>query len=75
MEETEILRSKEHRPFPLPAGPWIMQQTWQDLLFLHYKIPFEVLRPLVPERLELDTYRGDAWISITPFKMRNVRFR
>jgi uncharacterized protein YqjF (DUF2071 family) len=75
MNKKEILVSQEHRPFPLPNKRWIMQQTWKYLLFLHYKVPFNVLRNLVPEQLELDTYRDEAWISITPFKMRNVRFR
>lgn len=75
MDKKSILDTQGHRPFPLPDKPWIMQQTWQDLLFLHYKIPFNVLRQLVPKQLELDTYEEDAWISITPFKMRNVRFR
>lgn len=75
MDKKSILDTQGHRPFPLPDKPWIMQQTWQDLLFLHYKIPFNVLRQLIPKQLELDTYGKDAWISITPFKMRNVRFR
>lgn len=52
-----------------------MQQTWKDLLFVHYKIPAARMQPLIPKELELDTYEGDAWLGITPFKMRNVRFR
>lgn len=75
MNKTKILQRYEHRPFPLPEMPWIMQQTWKDLLFLHYKVPYNILRAIVPQELELDTYDGEAWISISPFKMRNVRFR
>lgn len=52
-----------------------MQQTWKDLLFLHYKIPHDVLRKIVPKELELDVYNGETWIGVTPFKMRDMRFR
>lgn len=75
MNKKEILGIHEHRPFPLPQSPWIMQQGWKDLLFIHYKIPYDIVRNLVPQELELDTYQGEAWISISPFKMRNVRMR
>lgn len=75
MTKKEILQIKDHRPFPMPKSPWVMQQTWKDLLFIHYKIPYNTLRALVPQELELDTYNEETWISITPFKMRNVRFR
>jgi uncharacterized protein YqjF (DUF2071 family) len=75
MTKQEILKITEHRPFPLPRSPWVMQQSWKDLLFIHYKIPYNTLRALVPQELALDTYNDEAWISITPFKMRNVRFR
>lgn len=75
MTKNEILEIKEHRPFPMPKSPWVMQQSWKDLLFLHYKVPYHILRPLVPQELELDTYNDEVWISITPFKMRNVKFR
>lgn len=52
-----------------------MQQAWEDLLFLHYRLPQAVLRDKVPRQLTLDTFDGDAWVTLTPLKMRNVRFR
>jgi uncharacterized protein YqjF (DUF2071 family) len=33
------------------------------------------LRPLVPRRLEIDTFEGTAFIGIVPFAMEGVRFR
>jgi uncharacterized protein len=30
-----LLDDLAHRPWPLPDRPWIMTQTWQDLLFAH----------------------------------------
>ena len=63
----EILRVTDHRPWKLPSGPWIMRQRWSDLLFAHWPISVEQLRPLVPEMLELDTFEGRVYMSITPF--------
>lgn len=54
-------------------APWIMTQRWNDLLFLHYALPPEVLRPLVPDVLTLDTYQQRAWVSVTPFWINHLR--
>lgn len=70
-----ILEQSEHRPWELPAQPWVMVQSWYDLLFAHWSFPPEVIRPLLPPGLPLDTYEGKAWIGIVPFHMRNVRLR
>ena len=75
MEIKDILNIIDHRPFPLSEGPWIMQQTWEDLLFAHWKLPREILEKRIPPTLEPDTYNGESYIAVTPFKMRDVRFR
>lgn len=54
-------------------SPWVMTQRWNDLLFLHYSVAPEVLRPLIPEFLTLDTYQHRAWLSITPFWINHLR--
>ncbi|MBV9609853.1 MAG: DUF2071 domain-containing protein [Acidobacteria bacterium] len=69
------LKVVDHRPFPLPAGPWIMKQEWGDLLFAHWPLAPEYLRPLVPAELPLDTFDKQAWIAVTPFHMTGVRPR
>src|SRR6266550_1311820 len=70
-----ILPTVDHRPWPLPQGPWIMTQTWNDLLFAHWPLPPEVLRQRVPAALDLDTFDGQGWIAVTPFHMTGVRPR
>jgi uncharacterized protein len=60
---------------PLPGGPWIMTQTWHNLLFAHWPVSPEALRPLVPAGLEIDTFDGDAWLGIIPFRLTGVRLR
>ena len=52
-----------------------MKQTWNDLLFAHWPIPFAQLRPLVPDSLTLDTFDGQCWIGVVPFWMSGVRAR
>jgi len=69
------LKSVAHRPWRLPAGPWIMAQTWHDLLFAHWPIESAVLRKLVPQALALDTFNGQAWIAVTPFHMSGIHLR
>ncbi len=64
-----------HRPWPLPRGPWIMAQRWHDVLFAHWRVPPESLRPLIPEGLGLDLFQGQAWLGVVPFRMTGVRPR
>src|SRR5438093_9555315 len=64
-----------HRPWPLPRAPWVMAQTWEDLVFLHWPMDPDDLRARLPRGLSLDTYRGDAWVSITPFVVTGLRPR
>jgi len=52
-----------------------MQQRWHDLLFAHWPIAADVLRPIVPTPFELDTYNGEGWLGVVPFRMSGVRLR
>jgi uncharacterized protein YqjF (DUF2071 family) len=52
-----------------------MGQTWDDLLFIHYRVSAEQLRPLVPEALELQEHSGSAWLGVTPFVVTGLRAR
>jgi uncharacterized protein YqjF (DUF2071 family) len=58
-----------------PESPWIMTQTWENLLFVHWEISPQKIKPLIPPELELDLYKGSAWISVLPFKVTHQRFR
>ena len=64
-----------HRPWPLPRGPWVMGQTWEDLVFLHWRVSADALRRVVPPQLPIDTFDGHAWLGITPFVLRGLRLR
>lgn len=54
---------------------WIMKQTWEDLLFLHWSVDPSWLQTILPPQLEVDTFEGKAWIGIVPFEMTHIRFR
>jgi Uncharacterized conserved protein len=50
-----------------------MHQKWGKLLFMHWRIDADLLRPLIPAGLEIDTFDGSAWIAIVPFTMWDIR--
>jgi len=56
-----------------PSGLPLMHQKWGKLLFMHWSIDPEILRPLVPSKLSIDTFDGKAWIGVVPFTMWGIR--
>ena len=49
------------------------RQRWRDLLFLHQAIALERLRPLVPSPLGVDTFDGQAWVTLIPLAILGSR--
>lgn len=68
----DILNQRGHRPWPMPESPWVMTQTWHDLLFAHWPVDAGMLRERVPSGFEIDTFDGQAWVAVVPFHMTNV---
>jgi len=68
-----LFQSVSHRQWPLPTRSWSYYQEWNEALFLHWKVPAELLRPFIPKGLELDTFNGEAWISLVAFTMEKIR--
>jgi uncharacterized protein YqjF (DUF2071 family) len=52
-----------------------MGQTWEDLLFAHWRVPQAAVRRLVPAALEVDVFDGSAWLGVTPFRVSGLRLR
>ena len=50
-----------------------MGMSWRDLLFMHWPVEVDALRPLVPPSLSIDTFDGNAWLGVVPFDMVGVR--
>ena len=55
--------------------PWIVAMDWLDASFLHWPVDQAALRARIPADLELDTFDGDAWISIVAFRIAGARPR
>jgi uncharacterized protein YqjF (DUF2071 family) len=70
-----VLNETTHRPFSLPEKKWIMRQSWRNLLFTHWPISPEVLRPYIPSQLQIDTFNDRAWIGVVVFVMEGIYHR
>lgn len=70
-----MLPPADHRPWSLPSGPWIIAQQWHDLLFAHWPVRADAIRERLPRELALDTFDGEAWLGVVPFRMAGVRAR
>ena len=62
--------SPTRRPPRRPIG----YQLWRALLFMHWPVAVEALRPLVPARLSLDLHEGIAYVGLTPFVVKRARW-
>jgi uncharacterized protein len=77
----ELQRRRLVTPLPRTGGGRVAmrgarpvgRQLWRDLLFLHQPVPISVLRPLVPPGLGIDTYEGEAWVTLIPFAVLGSR--
>lgn len=71
----QVVTVTAHRPWPMPRGPWVLRQTWHDLLFAHWPVAVSSLRHLVPPAFEIEECQGSAWIGVVPFGMTDVGMR
>jgi len=58
-----------------PVGPWIVEQTWHNLLFAHWPVEASALGRLLPPGLVLDTFGGRAFVGVVAFRLSGVRLR
>ncbi len=56
-----------------PTGRSAMFQSWRELLFLHWDFPAEQIQATLPPGLHVDTFDGNAWLGVVPFRMRQLR--
>jgi uncharacterized protein YqjF (DUF2071 family) len=61
--------------YPGVQGRPVKRQSWGKLLFMHWPVPPDALRRLIPAELMLDTFAGEAWLGVTPFTIYNARSR
>jgi uncharacterized protein len=73
--QAAVVEETGHRPWPLPDREWLQAQTWESLLFAHWRVSAEELRAHVPDELQLDTFDGTPWLGVTPFRLSGLRIR
>ncbi len=72
---THTCDALSHPGAPPPGQPCVMHQRWEHLLFLHWRVPADLLQPRLPPGLTLQSFDGSAWLGVVPFWMRRVRPR
>ncbi|MCA3007912.1 MAG: DUF2071 domain-containing protein, partial [Phycisphaerales bacterium] len=60
----EALTDVSHLPVPPPARAWSITMRWEELLFLHWRAPAELLQRHLPPGLTIDSYDGSAWLGV-----------
>lgn len=75
MKPREILSEVNHRPIPLPKRQWVIYQEWHDVLFIHWETDVHELQKFVPGELNVETFKGTAWVSLVVFRLANIRPR
>jgi uncharacterized protein YqjF (DUF2071 family) len=73
--QAAALEETDHRPWPVPDHAWVLAQTLDDQLFVHYRVPRDSLEALLPKGLQLDEHSGSAWLGVTPFAVTGSRLR
>lgn len=48
-------------------------QHWNDITWLHWPYPPELVQVLLPSALRVDTFEGRAWVGLVPFRMTSLR--
>lgn len=54
-------------------NPTVITARWRDIAILSWPVEDDVLAPFLPTGLDLDHWRGDAYISLVCLFMENVR--
>ena len=52
-----------------------LYMEWRHVLFANWPVDTDLVEPHLPKRLTLDTYDGQAWLSVVPFTNVDVRPR
>ncbi|MFG3342907.1 YqjF family protein [Glycomyces sp. NPDC048151] len=57
---------------PAPVTRPFLTQSWLDLAFLHWRIPVDTAARLIPPGTVPDTFDGDTYVGLVPFRMHRV---
>lgn len=75
MNARDILKETKHRTFVYPDRPWKYYQEWNRAIFLHWEVEPNLILPMLPKDIQLDTINKKTWLSIVAFDMNNIGSR
>lgn len=58
-----------------PPGRPYFYQSWNNLLFMHWRFDPQEIQRMLPRGLTVDIYNDFAWVAIVPFEMNRIRPR
>ena len=56
----------------LISNKWNYYQEWNDSVFLHFEVPFNLLKDMIPSALELDSFNNKYYVSLVAFTMNKL---
>lgn len=59
-------------PVPLPR-PVLLEQTWADAVFLHWRIPASAAASRLPPGVEPDLFEGSTWLGLIGFRVPGTK--
>jgi len=51
----------------------LLLQKWRDVVFVHWPVAPEPLVDMLPAGLSVDTFEGQAWLTLTPLRVEGSR--
>ena len=53
----------------------LLRMRWDDVVFAHWRVAPETVAARLPDRLDVATAEGDAWLGVVGFDMSEIRPR
>lgn len=50
----------------------VMRQEWNNLAFVHWRVPAEVVQQRLPRGVRVDIHDGSAWVGLVAFHMERI---
>ncbi|HET7746526.1 MAG TPA: DUF2071 domain-containing protein [Vicinamibacteria bacterium] len=60
-------------PTRRPGRRALMHQRWRELGFLHWPVDTAAVQARLPPGLTVDTFDGQAWVGVVPFRVEGAR--
>ena len=58
---------------PPLRGPVVAAQDWEQVAFVHWRVPPAAVAPLLPPGVEPDVMDGSSWVGLIAFRLGDAR--